>query len=102
MLQELRNKAARIVSNSPFDASATPLLQRLGWSSVKTLINKETGSIVYKSNSLAPQYLSELFVRLSEVHPRKLRNSKTDFAIPLLRTGNGQNSFAFRRFLEQS
>ena len=35
-------------------------------------------------------------MRLSAVHPRELRNSKTDLAIPMLRTGNGQNSFAYR------
>ena len=40
--------------------------------------------------------LSELFLRLFEVHPRNLRNSKTDIAIFLLRTGNGQKSFAYR------
>ena len=59
--------------------------------------------MVYKSlllhlsyNSLAPHYLSDLFARLSGVHPRELRNSKTDLAIPMLRTGNGQKSFAYR------
>ena len=96
MLQKLKNKAARIVTNSPFDATAAHLLQRLGWPSVQKLINKETDSMVYKSlNSLAPQYLNDdLFVRLSGVHPRELRNSKIDLAIPMLRTGNGQRSFA--------
>ena len=43
-----------------------------------------------------PPGLSDLFVRLSGVHPRELRNSKTDLAIPMLRTGNGQKSFAYR------
>ena len=53
--------------------------------------------MAYKSlNSLTPQYLSDLFVRLSGVHQRELRNSKTDLAIPMLRTGNGQKSFACR------
>ena len=90
VLQKLQNKAARIVTNSPFDASAAPLLQRLGWPSVQKLMYKEAGSMVYKSlNSLAPQYLSDLFVRFSGVHPRELRDSKTDLAIPMLRTGNG-------------
>ena len=97
MLQKLQNKAGRIVPNSPFDASAAPLLQRLGWPSVQKLINKETGSMVHRSlNSLAPQCLSDLFVRLSEVHLRELRNSKTNLAISMLRTGNGKKSFAYR------
>ena len=60
-------------------------------------ITEETSSMVYKSlNSLAPQYLSDLFVRLSELHSRELRNSGTDLAIPLLRTANGQKSFSYR------
>ena len=97
VLQKLQNKAARIVTNSPFDASAALLLQRLGWPPVQKLKYKETGAMVYKSlNSLAPQYLSDLFVRLSGVHPRELRNSKTDLAVSMLRTGNGQKSFAYR------
>ena len=97
MPKKLQNKAARMVTNSPFDASAAPLLQRLGLPFVQKLINKETGSMVYKSlNALAPRYLSDLFVRLSGVHPIELRNSKTDLAIPMLRTGNGQKSFAYR------
>ena len=53
--------------------------------------------MVYKSlNSLAPKYRSDLFVRLSGVHPRELANSKTDLAITMLRTGNGQKSSAYR------
>ena len=53
--------------------------------------------MVYKSlNSLAPKNLKDLFVRLSGIHPRELRNSKTDLVIRMLRTGNGQKSFAYR------
>ena len=81
VLQNVQNKAARIVTNSPFDASAASLLQRLAWPYVHKLINKETGSMVYRSlNSFAPQYPNDLFMRLSEVHPRALRNSKTNLS----------------------
>ena len=59
--------------------------------------HKEIGSMVYKSlDSLAPRYLSDLSVRLSGVHPRELRHSKTDLAISMLRTGNSQKFFAYR------
>ena len=90
----------RLFSTRLLYANGTPSIyfgMKLGWPSVQKLIYKETGSMVYKSlNSLAPQYLSDLFVRLSGVHPRELRNSKTDLAIPMFRTGNGQRSFAYR------
>ena len=98
MRRKLENEAARIVTNSPFDASAAPLLQRFSWPSVQKLINIETGSMVYKSlNSLVPRYLSDLFMTLSGVHPRESRNSKTGLAMPMLRHGSGQKFFMYRR-----
>ena len=40
-------------------------LEELGWLSIKEMIVKETSTMMYKSlNDLAPQYLSDLFVRL--------------------------------------
>ena len=53
--------------------------------------------MVYKSlNGLAPDILCQIFLQLSDVHNRVLRNSKRDLAIPLIRTAYGQNSFAYR------
>ena len=64
---------------------------------MQDLVDKETSSMVYKPlNSRSPQYLSDLFVRMCELHPRELRNSGIDLAIPLLRTANGQKSFSYR------
>ena len=37
-LQKLQSRAARIVTGSPFDTPAAPLLQRLGWPSIDKLI----------------------------------------------------------------
>ena len=48
-LQKLQNRASGIVTNSPFDASSAPLLQRLGWLPVDKLVNRETCSMVYNS-----------------------------------------------------
>ena len=76
-LQKLQNRAARIVMGSPFDSSAAPLLQRLGWLSVDRLVYRETSTKVYKSlNGLAPDNLSQIFSQLSDVHNRVLRNTK--------------------------
>ena len=36
-LQKIQNRAARITTNSPYDASAAPLLQNLGWPSIKVV-----------------------------------------------------------------
>ena len=58
---------------------------------------KETSTMMHKSlNDLAPQYLSDLFVRLSDFHTRELRNTKNDLAVPLVRTLSGQKTFTYR------
>ena len=76
-LQLLQNRAARIVTGSPYDAPSVPLPKELGWLSIKEMIAKETSTMMYKSlNDLAPQYLRDLFVKLSAVHTRELRNTK--------------------------
>ena len=93
----MQNRAARIVTNSPYDASALPLIGSLGWLTIRELIDFETSKMVYKSlNALAPDYLRNLFQKVSEATNRQLRNSKTDLRLPLLRTSTGQKSFAYR------
>ena len=96
-LQKLQNRAARIVTGSPFDSSAAPLLQKLGWLSVDMLVHRETSTMVYKSlNGRALDNLCQIFSRLSDVHNRLLRNTKCNLVIPRMRTAYGQNSLAFR------
>ena len=87
----------RIVTNSPYDASALPLIGSLGWLTIIELIDFETSKMVYKSqNALAPDCLRNIFQKVSEATNRQLRNSKTDLRLPLLRTSTGQKSFAYR------
>ena len=96
-LQKIQNRAARIVTNSPYDASAAPLIQNLGWSTISQLVKKETAMLTYKSlNSLAPDYLRKLFIKCSDERERVLRSSDTDVKLPLLKTINGQKAFSFR------
>ena len=53
--------------------------------------------MMYKSfNNSAPQHLRDLFVKLSDVHTRELRNTKNDLAVPLLPTVSGQKAFFYR------
>ena len=83
---------------SPYEAPSLPLLHtELGWLSVKEMIVKETSTMMYKSlNDHAPQYLSDLFVRLSDFHTRELRNTKNDLAVPSMRIVSGQKAFSYR------
>ena len=96
-LQKLQNRAARIETNSPYDAPSLPLLRKLGWNPIKELVDIETTMIVYKSiNNEAPNYLTSLFERLSQNTIRELRNTKTDLKMPLLKTSSGQKCFSYR------
>ena len=45
-LQKLQNRAARIVTNSPYNASAIPIMRKLGWQTVNNLIVEETLKMV--------------------------------------------------------
>ena len=95
-LPKLRNRAARVVTNSSYDAPADALIQRLKWSNIAEIIKRETAMIVYKSlNGLAPTYLSKIFSKKLLRATVKLRNSETDLRIPLLKTSNGQKSFSY-------
>ena len=43
----LQNRAAMIVKNSPYDASALPVIKQLGWLNIQHMIEFETTKIVH-------------------------------------------------------
>ena len=64
--------------------------------SINEIINGETVTMGYESlNSLAPNYLSDLYTNNSSRERVKLRNSDTDLYILLMKTANGQNAFSY-------
>ena len=78
--------------------SALPLIKSLSWLTITELIDFEMSKMVYKSlNVIAPDYLRNIFQKISVATNRQLRNSKTDLRLPLLKTSTGQKSFAYRR-----
>ena len=92
-LQKLQNRAARIVTNSPYRMSAPPIIRQLGWQTVKELIETETVKMVYRSiNQEAPEYPTGLFQRSSETCARQLRNTSTDLYVPLLKPHVAKNA----------
>ena len=87
------NRAARIATDSPYDAHSEPLTKELGWLTMKQQIDKETVKIVYRAlHNEAPKYLKELFHKLSDAQNGELHNSNTDFHTPLLRISSGQKA----------
>lgn len=96
-LQKLQNRAARIMTNSSFDAPSKPIIERLGWNTIQDLIENESQTMVFKSlNGLAPEYLCGLFTKNCEHSSYTLRNTENDLRLPLKKTTGGQKSFSFR------
>ena len=86
-LKKLQNRAAKLITNSPFDASQLPVIRALGWSTVRETIDLESERIVYKSlNGDAPSYMSDIFTKVNVSATRSLRNSDYDLRVPFLRT----------------
>ena len=96
-LEKLQNRAIRIITDSPYDAPAKPILRQLRLPSIAEMIRQESAGMVYKAiNGQAPAYLSSLFNRISVVTNRMLRNSNLKLRPPSMKTKFGQNSFAYR------
>ena len=75
-LEKLQNRVIRIITDSPYDAPAKPLLGQLRLPSIAEMIRQESAIMVYKAiNGQAPTYLSSLFNSISAVTSRMLRNS---------------------------
>ena len=97
MLQKLQNIAARIVTNSSYDSSASALIKTLNWPTVADMIQVETACMVYKSiNELAPDYLLQIFTKQSACSRENLKNTATDLQIPLVKTCSGQRTVSYR------
>ena len=57
-LQKLQNRAARVITKSPFDASSNHLLSTLSWERLSLRRKKQKALMMYKTmNDLAPEYL---------------------------------------------
>ena len=96
-LQRLQNRAARVLTNSQFDAPSKPLIQSLGWQTIGQLIDRQSKLTVFKClNDLAPRYLSEFFTKNVDCISRNLRNTSTDLRLPLKSSSTGQKCFSFR------
>ena len=73
------------------------VLNDLGLKHIQYLIDKETNTLVFKApNGLAPEHLSDLFIRNPGSHLRPLRNTSTDLKLPKKTTNNNQRGFLYR------
>ena len=88
-LQRLQNRAARVITNSSFDASATKVRQQLDLESLDSRRAK------HKALVKAPRYLIEMFTKVEETNPYNLRNREVNFYLPKPHTENLKKSFRY-------
>ena len=91
-------RAIRIITDSPYDTPAKPLLRQLRLPSIAEMIRQQSASMVCKAiNDQAPSYLSSIFNSISAVTSRMLRNSNLNLRPRRMKTKFRPNSFTYRR-----
>ena len=95
-LLKLQKRAARIILGADIMTSSKHMFKELQWLSFPQRVNYHTCVLVYKSiNGLAPEYLSQLFTKTSELHTRNLRSVNNDeLRVPFARTNYFAKSFS--------
>ena len=97
-LQKLQNRAAKLVTNSPFDATALPVIRELQWPTVRELIDFESQKMVFRSlKGDAPSYMKDMFTRVNNSIARSLRNAEVDLRLPLLKSAGAEMLLVPRR-----
>ena len=94
-LQKLQNRAARVITQSPFDTSSNLLLAMLRWEKLSLRHKKQKALIMYKTlNELAPDYLQCLFTE-RHVNDYNLRNLEGKLSLPKPNTNYLKRSFCY-------
>ena len=72
-------------------------MRRLCWKTIEELIAHEPELMIFKSiHRLAPQYMSDLFTKISQLTSHNLRNIAKDLWPPQKRSSSGMKSFSYR------
>ena len=87
-LVKLQKRAARIILRVDIMTPSESMFSELKWLSFPKRIQYHVSIMMYKSlNNLAPDYMSDLFNKVSESHSRNLRSVSNDLlSIPLSKT----------------
>ena len=96
-LQNIQNRAARLVLGARRRVRSAPLLKQLHWLPVKERIDYKLALLVYKCMmSTAPQYLSSILTMpVSSRYFLRSQNDKTLLQIPRRNTKAAECSFSY-------
>ena len=92
---KLQKRAARIILKADITTPSKTLFSELNWLTFPKRVQYHTCTMVYKAlNVLAPEYISDILIKLSESHMRNLRSVDYDLLrVPSSRTSYYENSF---------
>ena len=100
-LQKLQNRAARVVTDSPYDISSRSLLDELNWDTLSTMRLKQKTNLMFNTiNKRTPLYLQQMFSPRENVY--NLRDSQGKLNVPKPPTDYMKRSFSYcGPFMEQ-
>jgi hypothetical protein len=97
-LQNLQNRAARIIMSMKNNTPGLKAISALGWETLESQGTKSKSIKMYQVlNYLAPNALVNLFVRKSDITDYELRGSTASLQIPFPRTENLKEVFLMMR-----
>ena len=94
-LLKLQKRAARIILNADILTPSESMFKELQWLSFSKRVLYHKSVMMFKAlHGMAPEYLSEMFVKTSQIHSRSLRSTDNDMLrVPYARTNYFENSF---------
>ncbi len=96
-LQNLQNRAARLITFSDLNVRSSILLGDLGWDCLERRRSKQLAINLFKAlYNLSPIRLTSIFKTTSSVHSHNLRNSKYNLFVRRPSTEAGKRSFQYR------
>ena len=96
-LQQLQNRAARIVTLSNYETRSKDLLDDLGWEVLVDRRMRKLAILMCKiTHDISLPCLRNIFQNVSDVHSYDLRNSSINLYIPKAKLETGKHSLHYR------
>ena len=82
MLQELNNRAGRVISELGYEIRSSEIRNQLGWSTLQERRTKHISTLMYKLLHSEAPYLKRLFHYVNESSNYDLRDSNINLILP--------------------
>ena len=92
---KLQKRAARIILKADITTPSQSMFSELNWLIFPKRVQYHSGTMVYKAlHGLAPEYIVDLFTKVSDSHSRHLRSVDNELLrVPSSKTNMFENSF---------